>query len=109
MFSWFRRCQPSVKAALRIEGGPADGTELPVGKLPLTIGRSPDADLVLNDRWVSRLHCDLYLSGGTLGIHDRASRHGIMVNGQRVSGAVLHSGDRISLGMTTLVALINQP
>jgi pSer/pThr/pTyr-binding forkhead associated (FHA) protein len=107
MFSLFRRCQPSIKATLRVVGGPDDGAAIRISRLPMTIGRSPEADVVLNDRWVSRLHCDLYEASGALALHDRSSRHGTLVNGQAVSGAVLHSGDRISLGMTTLVAEIH--
>ena len=65
----------------------------------LHVGRSPSADIVLDDATVSRRHAVIVREGDddTVVLDDR-SRHGVLVNGQRVSRAVLRSGDVVHLG-----------
>jgi len=64
-----------------------------------TIGRSPDASIMLDDPEVSRLHARLSRepSGGFV-IEDLASKNGTTVNGARVERRVLAFGDRIRVG-----------
>ncbi len=71
----------------------------------VTVGRSPDVDVVLGeDLLVSRLHTTLELVGGVWTIVDNGlSRNGTYVNGRRLTGRVpLHDRDEIRLGTTTL-------
>ena len=82
-----------------------DGTEVVV--LPLVgdlvhIGRSPAADVVLDDASVSRRHALITRRGDTTVILDDRSRNGLHVNGARVSEAVLEDGDTIVCGRVTL-------
>ena len=93
-----------IRGFLQIEGGPDDGKELAVRALPMTIGRSDEVDLTLVDRWVSRRHCEIYEQDGDLALRDLGSRHGTLINGQTVRQAVIKPGDKISLGLTTLIA-----
>ena len=52
----------------------------------MRIGRSSDADIVLNDNSVSGIHIALIpLSGGDYGIRDEGSTNGTRVNGQAVN------------------------
>jgi pSer/pThr/pTyr-binding forkhead associated (FHA) protein len=104
MFSVLWRRTNRLRGVLQIEGGPENGKELRVRQLPLTIGRGEEADFPLEDRWVSRRHCEIFERDGALALRDLGSRHGTLVNGHVVSESVLQPGDRISIGMTTLVA-----
>lgn len=67
---------------------------------PAVAGRSEKADLVLNDPWVSRIHCEFFERDGELWVRDLESRHGVFVNGERLPQAPLHDGDVIFLGVS---------
>jgi DNA-binding winged helix-turn-helix (wHTH) protein len=64
----------------------------------ILIGRKSDADLVLNNPYVSRHHAKLLR--GALGyvIVDLGSTHGTFVNSHQVTQHELQSGDRVALG-----------
>jgi ABC transport system ATP-binding/permease protein len=65
----------------------------------IVVGRSPDADLVLNHPEVSRRHCRILRGGETWFVEDLGSRRGTAVNGNRISGrAMLRVGDKIHVG-----------
>jgi hypothetical protein len=64
----------------------------------LHVGRSPSADIVLDDATVSRRHAVIAQQDGQTVLLDDRSRHGVVVNGERVGRAVLHNGDTIHLG-----------
>jgi pSer/pThr/pTyr-binding forkhead associated (FHA) protein len=82
---------------LAIEDG--DDVVLMPLQSPVThIGRSPAADIVLDDASVSRRHALLVVRGEQTVILDDRSLNGVFVNGQRVSEAPLADGDVIQLG-----------
>jgi pSer/pThr/pTyr-binding forkhead associated (FHA) protein len=68
----------------------------------LHVGRSPSADIVLDDATVSRRHAVIARQDGQTVLLDDRSRHGVVVNGQRVGRAVLHNGDTIHLGSVAM-------
>jgi pSer/pThr/pTyr-binding forkhead associated (FHA) protein len=70
---------------------------------PLTIGRSPDNVLVIEDRRVSRHHGRFQARRGTLVYTDLGSTNGSRVNGIRVDELVLGEGDRLQVGDTVMV------
>jgi len=65
----------------------------------VTIGRSSENDIAINDPKVSRHHCQIVqFDNGTFGIVDFDSTNGTFVNGQRVHGQVaLKQGDRVQV------------
>ncbi|MGC4089817.1 MAG: response regulator [Polyangiaceae bacterium] len=64
-----------------------------------TIGRSPDASVMLDDPEISRLHARISLdANGAFVIEDLESKNGTTVNGVRVERRVLAFGDRIRVG-----------
>jgi DNA-binding NtrC family response regulator len=70
----------------------------------LTIGRSPDCDLVIPHSSVSRRHATLTMS--PLSIVDAGSRNGTRVHGKHVSRATptsIEIGDAIQIGEATIV------
>jgi pSer/pThr/pTyr-binding forkhead associated (FHA) protein len=67
----------------------------------LHIGRSPAADIVLDDASISRRHAVIVHRGGRCLILDDRSLNGVLVNGHRVGEAVLSDGDSIVIGHVT--------
>ncbi|GIV81189.1 MAG: hypothetical protein KatS3mg051_0543 [Anaerolineae bacterium] len=74
----------------------------------INIGRRRDNTIVLDDRRVSRHHCQLRFRFGHFVLYDLASRGGTFVNGVRVSECVLRSGDVISLAGVKLVYMVDE-
>jgi pSer/pThr/pTyr-binding forkhead associated (FHA) protein len=66
------------------------------------IGRSPAADIVLDDSSVSRRHALIARRGDVTVVLDDRSLNGIRVNGERVKEATLSHGDVIVVGNVTL-------
>jgi pSer/pThr/pTyr-binding forkhead associated (FHA) protein len=66
------------------------------------VGRIAPAEVILHDQTVSRQHFAIGFDGRTCRIRDLGSTHGTLVNGEPVSGALLHDGDLIQAGMVTL-------
>lgn len=75
-----------------------DGRAYPLHRSPTTLGRSPDNDIILDDRRVSRHHAQLLAEGGLLVLRDLASANGTWVNGKRITQQQLVAGDMVSLG-----------
>jgi len=68
------------------------------------VGRTKDCDVTLaDDASVSRRHAEIRPDGRSFWIADLGSTNGTEVNGKRVSRLELRSGDRITIGQTTLV------
>jgi pSer/pThr/pTyr-binding forkhead associated (FHA) protein len=72
--------------------------EVPVGPRPVTIGRSPDNDLPVDNLAVSNHHARVYFEGSRLVVEDLDSLNGTFVNDLRVERATLHDGDSIWIG-----------
>ena len=69
-----------------------------------TVGRSKDIDLVIDgDEAISSVHAELDRRGPAWCIEDLGSTNGTYINGDRImTKRVLHDGDVIRLGRTTL-------
>jgi len=72
--------------------------EVPIGTRPITIGRSPDNDLPVDNLAVSNHHARVYYEGNRLVVEDLDSLNGTFVNDLRVERATLHDGDSIWIG-----------
>lgn len=78
--------------------------EIPLTSFPLRIGRGPETDVRVGDRWVSREHCEIDCTdGGALLVRDLGSKHGTFVNGRSVLEAELKPGDLLNIGITRFV------
>src|SRR6266567_1897272 len=92
---------------VRVEEGKEPGRVYEVRKDELSIGRSRESDIFLEDLAVSRLHAKiLSLGNGNYALKDEGSANGTKVNGQVVNKYQtypLQEGDRIQLGQTVLV------
>lgn len=77
----------SVQTAHRlvITSGPRAGTELPLGREPITIGRSSESGLVIRDDYTSTHHARLLLWNDEWMIQDLDSTNGTFLDGRRVT------------------------
>ena len=78
----------------------ASPRELRLDRFPIEIGRSTTASIRIDDRWISRRHCQILLSDGQLSVRDLGSRHGTFINGRPVSESPLAHGDELCVGLT---------
>jgi hypothetical protein len=65
-----------------------------------TIGRGPDNDLRIDTKFISRHHAVIVVAPAQTLLEDLRSTNGIMVNGRRVTRAVLRDGDVVHIGKT---------
>jgi hypothetical protein len=93
-----------MRVTLRVLAGPYHGREFTFDQHDtFLIGRSDSAHLYLpEDKFFSRHHCLLEIAPPRCFLRDLGSTNGTFVNGQKVSEAYLHSGDRIQGGQTVL-------
>ncbi len=80
-----------------------DGTEHAISQRTVTLGRSRECDIRVDDANVSRRHAEVRQEGATYWLVDLDSTNGTELNGRRVTRAKLSDGDRIGLGGAELV------
>lgn len=90
-----RRTEPGRYVAL-------EGDLLRLAGEVVHIGRRPEADVFIDDPTISRRHAVLVMRESHAVILDDRSLNGVLVNGERVSEAVLQDGDQIVLGRVEL-------
>jgi DNA-binding NtrC family response regulator len=83
---------------VRIEHGEAPRKELVTSEDRVVIGRSPEADLVIEDKDVSPLHCEIARDHDGFVLRDLGSEKGTWLSGVRVREVVLPSEAYIELG-----------
>jgi pSer/pThr/pTyr-binding forkhead associated (FHA) protein len=87
-----------------------DGTQqaFPLTSEVVVLGRRHDCDLQIPLPTVSRRHCQISSSDGTLRIRDLGSTAGTFLNEKRVNGeGTLNPGDQIRIGPLTFVCRID--
>jgi hypothetical protein len=80
-----------------------NGSEHPVDRRSVVLGRSRESDIRVDDPNVSRRHAEVRQEGATYWLVDLDSTNGTELNGRRVSRAKLADGDTITLGGTEIV------
>ncbi len=93
---------PDTQAIARLDLQNAHSGIQSVELLPrMTIGRSRDCNIFLEDLAVSRHHATLHeLPGEEYELTDNRSATGTFVNGQAIVRTLLHEGDQIQIGAT---------
>jgi hypothetical protein len=67
----------------------------------LSIGRSSDADVRIEDRFASGVHARVYSRGANYYVEDMSSTNGTFLNGRRLNGeAQLNDLDEVRIGNT---------
>ncbi|MHB8600657.1 MAG: FHA domain-containing protein [Ktedonobacteraceae bacterium] len=100
-----KKLEPQASTSAKIDligmGGLVQSFEL---QPPMTIGRSRDCSIFLEDLAVSRLHVNIrQLSDTTYELEDHRSATGTFVNGLRVKRCLLNDGDVLQIGSNKLV------
>jgi pSer/pThr/pTyr-binding forkhead associated (FHA) protein len=88
------------KLTLQFEGRLLKEYTVGVG---LTIGRSPDNALIIDNPAVSGHHARVFSESGAVILEDLNSTNGTFVNGQHTTRRVLRSGDVLQIGKHQLV------
>ena len=67
------------------------------------LGRSEEADIMIDDPYASEFHLRLVAQEGGLTLHDLGSTNGTYLNGRRVTApAELRRGDAVQVGKTVM-------
>ncbi len=106
-----RSPDPSASTIARLQFTNPQSSLRSVDVLPdLTIGRSRECDIFLEDLSVSRLHATIKECGhGAYEIVDNHSATGTFVNGCHVNRHRLHDGDIVEIGNTTFAFRLATP
>jgi hypothetical protein len=74
----------------------------------VSLGRSPDADIRLDDRYASGIHARVFGRSGNYFVEDMNSTNGTLLNSQELHGeAELSPGDSIRIGDTEFTFEVN--
>ncbi|QRV02266.1 FHA domain-containing protein [Arcanobacterium phocisimile] len=96
--------EPATQARhLVVVRGPLTGTAIPLGTSSITVGRSPDSALVLDDGYASSRHARFYSEGGSWFVEDLNSTNGTWVGTQKIIAPIeLEIGVPVIIGKTTM-------
>ncbi|HEY3437033.1 MAG TPA: FHA domain-containing protein [Actinotalea sp.] len=89
---------PPTSALLIMQRGPSAGARFLLDADRTTAGRSPQADIFLDDVTVSRKHVEFVREGEEFLVRDVGSLNGTYVNRTRIDRAVLHADDEVQIG-----------
>lgn len=104
----YKRQQPASTVAPNITAGQPvldiDGQRYSLNAPSIILGRSSEADILIDDTGVSRKHLEIRTQGGISTAVDLGSTNGSYVDGHRVQGsAPLQDGSNITMGRTQIV------
>ena len=95
--------------ALVATTGPDAGKSFMIGEGQNHIGRNTDNNVRLSDGSVSRAHAMIRCEKGILTVFDLGSSTGTEVDGQRIGGLPVSTGDLITIGKTELTFVAAKP
>lgn len=102
-----RPVKPLAKLVLSNEGKTVAELHLVPGRK--VVGRTPDNDLQIDSKFISRHHCQIVTgSDGISVIEDLNSTNGIVVGGKRTRRHTLRDGDVVSLGQHDILYVNGQ-
>jgi pSer/pThr/pTyr-binding forkhead associated (FHA) protein len=67
---------------------------------PVTMGRSKDATVTLDDNSCSRIHCAIRYWDDDFIVKDMHSRNGTFLNNEKITVSTLSPGDVLKIGAT---------
>jgi chromosome segregation ATPase len=73
-----------------------------------TVGRTPDNDLQIDTKFISRHHAVILAAPAHTIIEDLNSTNGVMVNGRRIRRQPLKDGDMVAIGKTQFRFAVRQ-
>jgi hypothetical protein len=93
--------KPLARVVVITDGRTMGELSLRLGRT--VIGRTPDNDLQIESRFVSRHHCQIITKPTGCSVEDLNSTNGILVHAKRVRQHSLRDGDVITIGKHDLV------
>jgi pSer/pThr/pTyr-binding forkhead associated (FHA) protein len=97
-----RRTRREGTKLVMVKSETQQGTEVEVEDVTV-LGRSPEADMNLDDPYASEFHMRLVAQDNGMVLHDLGSTNGTYVNGRRVTAPIsLRRGDTIQVGKTVM-------
>ena len=88
--------------------GVEKGENKTFSEFPILIGRLPDNDFQLNDKYVSRRHCTIYLDDERFTVSDLKSTNKTILNEKSLeSPTYFTDGDKLIIGRNLLVLNYN--
>ena len=108
MSSGVYRDLPNGGAILVVHRGPGEGTEYSLSPLidVVEVGRSPEAQVFLDDVTVSRHHAEFRHGASGWSVRDVGSLNGTYVNRVRVDDQQLRGGDEVQIGKFRFIFLV---
>jgi pSer/pThr/pTyr-binding forkhead associated (FHA) protein len=73
-------------------------TALELSEFPITLGRSSNCTLSIEDDWISRTHCKIWVEGENVWIEDLGSTNGSFIDGNRIDKQNLNLGSKLQIG-----------
>jgi pSer/pThr/pTyr-binding forkhead associated (FHA) protein len=93
----------AVATRVTVIDGPHAGRSVALSSLPVTIGRAPESNIVLNDDYVSNQHAQLVPRGREWLITDTGSTNGTFIGDKKVTApTVVPVGGQIRIGKSVL-------
>jgi hypothetical protein len=97
---------PSGRAiALSVIAGPSRGLVYPIEKPRVVLGRA-DADIVINDKEISRWHCAIEIKGDVIRLRDMDSTNGTYFADERVRVAELKHLSEFRIGTSVILVSV---
>ncbi len=99
---------PTGSALLVVHRGPGEGSEfeLNADQALITVGRTPESDIFLDDVTVSRRHAEFRHGAEGWSLRDAGSLNGTYVNRSRVDDRQLKGGDEVQIGKFRFIFLV---
>ena len=95
-----RRPAKSARELIVVRSETLAGQRYPLDR-PKVVGRSDDADIIIDDSYASEFHLRVGVQEGEVMLNDLGSTNGTYLNGRRVTvPTVITKGDSIPIGKT---------
>jgi len=92
----------SAKEIVIVRSDSQSGLEIPIDSV-VVMGRSEQADVILDDSYASEFHLRFSLDNGNLFVQDLGSTNGTYVNGRRITAPVtVTRGDAVQVGKSVM-------
>jgi DNA-binding NtrC family response regulator len=99
-----RPSRPLSRVSIQVIDGKARGLSVQLlPNQPVSIGKSPDNQLHLDDMTVSRYHVELVLRRGEIEVRDLESMNGTYIGEVRISRVLVRPGTKLTVGANTIL------
>jgi len=92
----------SLHPYLVIFDGKETGVRYKLKPGDMTVGRSPKADIRIDDHGISRIHCSVKWAYDTIIIEDKGSKNGTYIDSKKIICASLPTGVPLQIGQSVL-------